>query len=342
MGADPRFFERLGPLKASDIAALIGSDLIGDGDVAVFDVSTPDAALAGELMFLAGKAPLETPPAAGVAIVPDASWADALPHCEAVLVHRVPRAGFAQAAARLLSTRFHDGGDFIHASAQIAETARLAPGVIVGPDAIIGEGARIEAGAIIGPGVVIGAQTRIGVRANVQCALVGAECEISAGAVVGEAGFGLAYEKGEVFTLPHLGRVIVEDEATLGANATVDRGMLKDTRIGKGVRIDNLCHIGHNVDVGEYAVMAAFAGISGSTIIGAGAQFGGRVGIADHLKIGAGARLAADAAVMKDVPPGETWAGSPAQPIQSFMRETAWLRRAVARKSRPERKKDET
>ena len=122
--------------------------------------------------------------------MPDASWAEALPHCQAVIVHRVTRAGFAKAASRLLACRFHEGADFIHPSAQIADTARLAPGVIVGPDAVIGDGARIEAGAIIGPGVVIGDHTRIGVRANVQCAIVGARCEISAGAVVGEAGFG--------------------------------------------------------------------------------------------------------------------------------------------------------
>jgi len=185
---------------------------------------------------------------------------------------------------------------------------------------------------------VIGAHTRIGVRASVQCALIGARCEISSGAIVGEAGFGLAYEEGEVFTMPHLGRVVIEDEVTLGANTTIDRGMLTDTHLGKGTRIDNLCHIGHNVDVGAYAVMAAFAGISGSTVIGAGARFGGRVGVADHFKIGEGARLAADAAVMKDVPSGETWAGSPAQPIQSFMRETAWLRRTVARESKSRRK----
>lgn len=340
MGADPRFFERLGPLTASDIAALIGADLIGDGDVVVSDVSTPDHLVEGELCFLSGKAPPETSPATGVAIIPDADWASALTGCRALLVHRVPRAGFAQVAAKLLATRFHEGPDLIHATTQIAEGVQIGPGVMIGPEARIGSGARLEAGCIIGPGVSIGAGSRIGVRANVQCAIVGERCEISAGAVVGEAGFGLAYEEGEIFTLPHLGRVQVEDEATLGANATVDRGMLTDTRIGKGARIDNLCHIGHNVDVGEYAIMAAFAGISGSATIGAGAQFGGRVGVADHLNIGAGARLAADAAVMRDVPAGETWAGSPAQPIQSFMRETAWLRRAVGRKSKTDRKKD--
>ena len=187
---------------------------------------------------------------------------------------------------------------------------------------------------MIGPGVVVGARTRIGAGAVIHFAEIGAACEIAAGAVIGESGFGLAYHEGEIVSLPHVGRVVLEDAVTLGANVTVDRGMFDDTRLKAGCRIDNLCHIGHNVVVGEQAVMAAFAGVSGSVSIGAGAQFGGRVGVADHLTIGAGARLAADAAVMRDVPEGETWAGSPAQPIQRFMRETAWVRREAGRRSR--------
>lgn len=338
MGADPRFFERLGPLTAADIAALTGSELVGAADVLVSDVSTPSEAGPETLFFLTGAAAPERPPAGGVAIVAERTLADELPACPAVLVHRNPKAAFALAAARLVRARDHAGADLVDPSARVDGSARIGPGAIIGPDAVIEADAVIGAGACIGPGVVIGAGARIGVRAVIQCALVGARCEISAGAVVGEAGFGLAYEAGEVFTLPHLGRVVIEDEVTLGANATVDRGMLADTRIGKGARIDNLCHIAHNVDVGEYAIMAAFAGVSGSARIGAGAQFGGRVGVADHLTIGAGARLAADAAVMRDVPPGETWAGSPAQPIQRFMRETAWLRRESGRKGA--RKKD--
>ena len=134
-------------------------------------------------------------------------------------------------------------------------------------------------------------------------------------------------------------RVVIEDEVTLGANVTIDRGMFADTRLKTGCRIDNLSHIAHNTVIGEYAVMAAFAGISGSVTIGRGAQLGGRVGIADHLEIGEGARLAADAAIMRSVPSGEMWAGSPAQPMREFMRETAWVRRESAR-ARKRKKSD--
>ncbi|MGY6626934.1 MAG: UDP-3-O-(3-hydroxymyristoyl)glucosamine N-acyltransferase [Oceanicaulis sp.] len=330
MGADPRFFERLGPLTAGELAARIGARCDGDASTPVSDVAEPAGAPQGALVFLT-RVPAEPVSAPGVVVIaPDG--AARLIQASAILIQDAPRAAFARAAVLLLSLRRHDGPDVIDASARIDPSARLAPGVIIGPDAQIGAHAEIGPGAVIGPGVVIGAHTRIGARAAIQCSLIGQHCDISAGAVVGEAGFGLASEAGSLVTLPHLGRVIVEDEVTIGANSTIDRGMLRDTVLGRGCRIDNLCHVGHNVCVGHHAVMAAFAGISGSVDIGPGAQFGGRVGIADHLKIGAGARLAADAAVMRDVPAGETWAGSPAQPLKSFMRETAWLRRQSGRK----------
>ncbi|MCH8489574.1 MAG: UDP-3-O-(3-hydroxymyristoyl)glucosamine N-acyltransferase [Oceanicaulis sp.] len=332
MGADPRFYERLGPLTAGNLAARIGARCDGDPNAPVADVAEPAAAAAGALVFLT-RAPAEPVSAPGVVVIAPEAVAAQI-DAAAILIHDAPRAAFARAAALLVVLRLHEGAELIATSAQIDPSARIAPGVIIGPGAEIGAHAEIGPGAVIGPGVVIGAHTRIGARAAVQCALVGQHCDISAGAVVGEAGFGLAYEAGAIVTLPHLGRALVEDEVTIGANSTIDRGMLRDTVLGQGCRIDNLCHIAHNVTVGHHAVMAAFAGVSGSVDIGPGAQFGGRVGIADHLSIGAGARLAADAAVMRDVPAGETWAGSPAQPLKSFMRETAWLRRQSGRKAK--------
>jgi UDP-3-O-[3-hydroxymyristoyl] glucosamine N-acyltransferase len=332
MGADPRFFERLGPLSASQLAEAIGAVLLGDGAVTVNDPVEPASAGSGRLCFLT-KAPAERFHAhGGVVIAPSQEAAGEIEAAAAVLINANPKAAFARATALLITLRRHDGADLIHPDAEIASDAHLAPGVIVGAGAVIGHRAQIGAGAIIGPGVVIGADTRIGSRASLQCTLVGERCEIYSGAVLGEAGFGLAPDGESLIAIPHIGRVVVEDDVTIGANCTVDRGMLGDTRLGRNCRIDNLCHIAHNVQVGPYAVMAAFAGISGSVRVGAGAQFGGRVGVADHLTVGDGARLAADAAVMRDVPAGETWAGSPAQPIQRFMRETAWLRQASGKR----------
>jgi UDP-3-O-[3-hydroxymyristoyl] glucosamine N-acyltransferase len=132
---------------------------------------------------------------------------------------------------------------------------------------------------------------------------------------------------------PHFGRVIIQNGVSIGANSCIDRGLLDDTVIGEGTHIDNLCHIGHNCRIGSHVVMAAFAGVSGSSKVGDGVQFGGRVGLKDHITIGAGARIAAGAAVLGDVPAAEVWAGYPAKPIRSWLRELAWLARSAQKRS---------
>lgn len=333
MAADPRFYEALGPLTAAEIARTIAGDLHGPGDLSVKAIAAPASAGPGDLFFLTDTRSMDALEISGAAIlVPDAeAGRRATGRGNAAIVTASPKAALARIATRLVRARQHEGEALISSEAEIASGALIAPGAIIGPGAKIAEDAQIGAGAVIGPGVEIGKGTRVGPRVAISFAIVGSNCDISAGAVIGETGFGLAYENGEMLTLPHVGRVIIEDDVTLGANVTIDRGMFEDTRLKRGCRIDNLSHIAHNTVVGEYAVMAAFAGISGSVTIGAGVQFGGRVGVADHLSIGDQARLAADSAVMRDVPAGETWAGSPAQPIRQFMRETAWLRRESGR-----------
>jgi UDP-3-O-[3-hydroxymyristoyl] glucosamine N-acyltransferase len=124
----------------------------------------------------------------------------------------------------------------------------------------------------------------------------------------------------------------MQNGVSLGANSTIDRGLLDDTVIGEASHIDNLCHIGHNCRIGRNFAAAAFLGVSGSSVIGDNVQFGGRVGLKDHIHIGAGARIAAGAGVLTDVPAGETWAGYPAKPLRTWMRELAWLGRAAQKR----------
>jgi UDP-3-O-[3-hydroxymyristoyl] glucosamine N-acyltransferase len=123
---------------------------------------------------------------------------------------------------------------------------------------------------------------------------------------------------------------------TIGANSCIDRGAFDDTIIGERTKIDNLVQIAHNVIVGRNVTMASFTGISGTTTIEDGVAMGGRVGIKDHVKIGAGAQLAASAGVMHDVPAGETWAGIPAKPIRQYFREVTWVQKQVAAKKSKE------
>lgn len=330
---DPRFYEVPGPLSASAIAALAGSVAVrGDSGRSVSSVAPASRSGPGDLTFLETAAGAEAVAPAGVVLAtPEA--AAAIPEGPTVIVTPRPRAAFAKAGAQLVVLRLLEPGPPIHPSARIASSAVLEPGVVVGAGAAIGADARIGANAVIGPGVQIGARTTVGANASIRCALIGDGVRIFPGAVIGETGFGLAAASGGASLTPHFGRVIMQNGVSLGASSCIDRGLLEDTVIGEGTHIDNLCHIGHNCRIGAHVVMAAFAGISGSSTVGDRAQFGGRVGLKDHVTVGAGARIAAGAAVLTDVPAGETWAGYPSKPIRTWMRELAWLARAAQKRS---------
>ena len=325
---DPRFFDEGEPLSLVDIARLTGAVLIsGNADLAVRTAAPLSQADRVSLTFFSDRRRSEdlrhTQAGAVLISQKDATLAPA--DC-AVLVSDSPQAAWAAVARRLHPEILHDASaGAIHPSARLEAGVRLSPGVVIGQGACLGAGTIVQAGAVIGPGVAIGRRCLIGANASVSFALLGDGVSILAGARIGEAGFGVAGGSQGAVDVPQMGRAILQDNVTVGANSCVDRGAWDDTVIGENSKLDNLVHVAHNVQMGRNCRLAAFTGISGSVTIGDGVLFGGRAGVADQLTVGAGAAIGAAAAVFKSVPPDEVWTGFPARPMRRWLREQAAL-----------------
>lgn len=207
------------------------------------------------------------------------------------------------------------------------------PSAVVGQGVRIGEGTRIGPGVVLEDGAVIGSDCNLVARVVVHGqAVLGDRVVVKAGAVLGSTGFGYARNKesGEYLLFPQQGRLVIEDNVEIGANTTIDRGALGETRIGRGTKIDNLVHIGHNCVIGKNVVIAAQTGISGSSVVEDGAILGGQVGIGDRATVGAGVILGGGAGVLsgkKMRGPGEVFWGRPARPLKEYLRDLARLKR---------------
>lgn len=209
----------------------------------------------------------------------------------------------------------------------VAETASIGENVYVGSFAYIGESAKVANGAKIYPQAYIGDNVTIGENTIIypgakiyQGCVIGNNCIIHAGAVIGSDGFGFAPENGVYKKIPQMGVVIVEDDVEIGANTTIDRAVMDATIIHKGVKLDNLIQVAHNVEIGENTVMAAQVGISGSTKIGKNCMFGGQVGLGGHITIGDNANIGAQSGIISNVKPNAQIIGAPAIPIKDFFR----------------------
>ncbi|MFT3996465.1 MAG: UDP-3-O-(3-hydroxymyristoyl)glucosamine N-acyltransferase [Asticcacaulis sp.] len=250
------------------------------------------------------------------------------------LVTASPQASWSRLAAHLYQPLRHEGAQAVHSSAKIEAGVTLGVGVVVGQGVEIGKGSRIEAYTVIGPGCTIGRDCHIGAHATVYCALIGDRVHLASGVRIGEAGFGVSGDHAGLIDVPQLGRVILQDDVSIGAGTCVDRGAYDDTVIGEATKIDNMVQIAHNVKIGRNVIVAAHSGLSGSVQVGDGAMFGGRAGVIDHIDIGVGAKVAAGAIVFKDVPAGQMWSGFPAKPSRQFLREAAWLAKSAATKDK--------
>lgn len=326
---DSRFFEELGPVSLVELAAITGAALVkaDDGQRRVSRVAPLVRGDAASIGFFADRRyTLDLKATQSGACFLPAEHAQLAPAGCALLITPEPQGAYAKAADRLHRARRLTVQDTaIHPTAELEEDVVLAPGVLVGAGAKIGRGSSIGAYTVVGPGCAIGRGCSIGSHATIGFALIGDRVRILSGAVIGEPGFGVGAADGKTVDIPQLGRVIIQDNVSIGSCTCVDRGAWDDTVIGENSKIDNLVQIGHNVRLGRGCVLAGMTGISGSCTVGNGVAFGGGAGVADHINIGDRARVAAHAGVMRDIPANEMWVGAPARPVRKFMREMAWL-----------------
>ena len=329
---DPDFYHIADSMTVQELAQAGQANLVrGDDAELARSLAAAHNAVPGDITFIESTKESDLAVVTGGICFAPKGAADNLSDAVSVIECSHPRWSFSQAASSFaqLKPGWDAEGNAISPQAVLEDGVVVAPNVVIGPNARIGRGTIIEPGVYIGTGVTIGRNCRIGPQTSIKCGRIGDNVTLLAGVKIGEAGFGLSAGPQGLLDTPHFGRAIIQDDVSIGANTTVDRGLFDDTLIALGVKIDNLCQIAHNVQVGAHSVIAAFGGISGSVVIGEGCMLGGRSGIADHKTMGPGSRLAAGAASMNDIPAGETWGGYLAKPIRTWMRETAWVSKQV-------------
>ena len=299
-----------------------------DGDRPVHDLASLEGAGPQHLSFFSGgreMADAFVRSRAGVSLVPEGNKQ----HPDGMIL--LPCASVPHAFAKIAALFYPEASLASWPAAAGADpSARLGRGVVLGPGVVIGAGAeignrsRIGANSVIGPGVTIGQDCEIGSLVSISHAHLGDRVIVLPGAQIGQPGFGFASSEAGHVKIPQLGRVILQDQVEIGAACAIDRGAMGDTVIGEGTKIDNLVQIGHNVQIGRHCVLVSQVGVGGSSVIDDFAVLGGQVGIADHVHIGTGARLAARTAAVsgQDIAGGQDSGGVPAKPIREWLRES--------------------
>jgi UDP-3-O-[3-hydroxymyristoyl] glucosamine N-acyltransferase len=322
-----------------DLAEKLGCHLLGDSSVTVTSVSSLQSATSESIIFVEDQQHLDAALASKAAAVIAGEFAAQTTARRPLLIVSQPRLAFARAARLLHDTK--DGGRGIHPTAIVPASGQLGQDVAIGPGAVLGEHVKIGDGTTIGAGCVVGDRAEIGAHCRIDANVtlysgttLGNRVVVQAGAVLGSEGFGYVRdsETGRYEQFPQVGRLVIEDDVEIGANSTIDRGALDQTRICRGTKIDNLVHVGHNVQIGHDVVIAAQTGLSGSAVVEDNVIMGGQVGIADHVRIEEGAILGAQSGIpTKKVIRGKgiVFWGTPARPIREYLKELAFLSRAA-------------
>jgi UDP-3-O-[3-hydroxymyristoyl] glucosamine N-acyltransferase len=313
-------------LSATEVAALVGGELVGEGAVPLEGVAPLDRAGPGDLSFLAsGKYLSEFERSLAGAVLCRAEHRAAQPGPATRIVVADPHRAMLLVVGRLFPLPPRVPG--VHPTAVVERGAVLGSEVALGPHVVVGAGARlgdrvtVMAGSVVGAGVSIGDDTTLhpGVVLYPGAA-VGARVILHAGVRAAVDGFGYVPGPTGHAKIPHVGRCLIGDDVEIGANTTLDRGSVGDTVIGSGTKIDNLVHIGHNCRIGARCLIMAQVGLAGSTRVEDEVILAGQVGLAGHFTVGKGARIGAQSGVMADVPAGATWFGYPARSHREAMR----------------------
>ncbi|MEN3183590.1 MAG: UDP-3-O-(3-hydroxymyristoyl)glucosamine N-acyltransferase [Atribacterota bacterium] len=319
-------------LRLGDLTAHLGGELFGDPEFVVQGVREPRDAEEHDLVFLFDNRLLTEVLASRARAVVAGRGARKDLEGKFVLEVANPRLAFARVLPLFFPPFRPPVG--IHPLAFVHPRAKLGRDVAVGPFAVIEEDASIGDRTCIFPQVYVGRGVHIGddcllypqVVVREHC-IIGNRVILHSGVVVGADGFGYEWAAGRYEKIPQVGRVIIEDDVEIGANATIDRATLGCTRIGQGTKIDNLVMIAHNVSIGAHSIIVAQSGVAGSSVIGDEVIIGGQAGIIDHCRVGRGARIAARAGVTTEVPPGKMVSGFPAQEHSQELRERAFVRK---------------
>jgi UDP-3-O-[3-hydroxymyristoyl] glucosamine N-acyltransferase len=318
-------------LKLREIAERLGCRLEGDGDIEIHRVAGIEDAGAGDLTFFTNPKYAAALRRTAASAIIAGELAEGAP-C-AVLRARHPYLSFAK-AVELFADGWRPAAG-IHALADVAASATLGDGAAVGAFAVVGDGARVGARTVVHPHVIVGREARIGddcvihghvsIRERVQ---IGNRVVVQNGAVVGSDGFGFARTpEGAHYKIPQIGRVVIEDDVEIGANAAIDRPAVGETRIGAGTKIDNLVQIAHGVTIGRDVLLAAQVGIAGSTTIEDAVTLAGQVGVSGHITIGKGTIATAQTGVPNSVEPGSFISGYPAIDNRDWLKSSAVFRR---------------
>ena len=309
--------------KLKELAEWVGGKIIGDGEVEIFGVASIDEAKIGEITFIANPkylAKISVTNASAIIVSPEITRAE-----KPLLCVSNPQLAFAKVVGLFSSQPYQPKGVDPHA--WVSPTAQLGRDLTIYPFVYIGDGCRIGDRVTLYPGVSIGEDSSIGeesvIYPNVSIypkAIIGKRVILHSGVVVGSDGFGYVKDGRKNVKIPQVGIVEIEDDVEIGANTTIDRAALGKTIIGRGVKIDNLVQVAHNVVIGEDSIIVAQVGISGTTKIGRNVVLAGQVGIVDHVEIGDNVMVGAQSGVPYDLAPNQGYTGSPALPHREFLR----------------------